>query len=245
MIPKVIHYCWFGRGEKPALMKKCIKSWKKYCPDYEIIEWNEDNFDIDSCLWTKQAYEAKKYAFVADYVRLYVLEKYGGIYMDTDQELIKPLEPFMNHKFFCGFINENYVNMGLMGTAKETPVIKAMLEYYDGRAFIQDGDMDCEPNTDITIDIFKSFNVQFNNEYQELEELVVYPDTYFCPTSCLTVDNCISDETVAIHHWAMTWRSEKGRRDIKRQKFHSTKFYRIYEQIAAYPIALYKKIFRK
>ncbi len=245
MIPKIIHYCWFGRGEKPALMKKCIKSWKKYCPDYEIIEWNEDNFDIDSCLWTKQAYEAKKYAFVSDYVRLYVLKKYGGIYMDTDQELIKPLDAFLHHKFFIGFTCGNYPNTGVIGSIADSNVTNNLFKYYDDRVFIKDGQMDCEPNTDTCVETLKQYGLELNGTRQSLEELDIYPSTYFCPTSCLTVENCISDETVAIHHFAMTWRSEKGRRDMKRQKFHSTKFYRIYEQIAAYPIALYKKIFRK
>ena len=93
MIPKIIHYCWFGRNPKPKLALKCIKSWKKYCPDYEIIEWNEDSFDIESApLYVRQAYEAKKWAFVTDYVRLYAMTKFGGIYMDTDVEVIKPLD---------------------------------------------------------------------------------------------------------------------------------------------------------
>ena len=104
MIPKTIHYCWFGHGEMSPMMKKCIRSWKKYCPDYEIIEWNEDNFAIDSTVWTKEAYDAKKYAFVADYVRLKVLYEYGGVYLDTDQELIKPIDIFMRHQCFMGFM---------------------------------------------------------------------------------------------------------------------------------------------
>ena len=104
MIPKIIHYCWFGRGEMPKLIKKCIKSWKKFCPDYKIMLWNEDSFDINSTIWTKQAYEAKKYAFVADYVRLYALYNHGGIYLDTDQQLIKKIDCFTEHKAFMGFI---------------------------------------------------------------------------------------------------------------------------------------------
>ena len=102
-IPKVIHYCWFGRGKLPKLAKKCIKSWKKYLPDYKIIEWNEDNFDINSNQYVREAYEAKKYAFVSDYVRLYALYNYGGIYMDTDVEVIKSLDEFLIHEAFSGF----------------------------------------------------------------------------------------------------------------------------------------------
>ena len=103
MIPKIIHYCWFGGKPKPELAEKCIESWKKFCPDYEIVEWNEGNFNINSNLYVKQAYEAKKYAFVTDYVRLYALYTQGGIYMDTDVMVLKPLDEYLNHEAFSGF----------------------------------------------------------------------------------------------------------------------------------------------
>ena len=127
MIEKKIHYCWFGKGEMKPLMKKCIKSWKKYCPDYEIIEWNEDNFDVNSTLWTKQAYEAKKYAFVSDYVRLKVLYEHGGIYMDTDVEVVKPIDEFLSHDAFCGYetletICSNMTKMSLSGVPEHKEI---------------------------------------------------------------------------------------------------------------------------
>ncbi|MEI3219550.1 MAG: glycosyltransferase [Lachnoclostridium sp.] len=100
MIPKVIHYCWFGRGKMPELANKCIESWKKYCPDYEIIEWNEDNFDINCCPYVKEAYESKRFAFVTDYVRLYAMYTQGGIYMDTDVEVLRNLDEFLIHQGF-------------------------------------------------------------------------------------------------------------------------------------------------
>ena len=119
MIPKTIHYCWFGGNPLPKLAKKCIKSWKKYCPDFEIIEWNEANFDISSApLYVRQAYEAKKWAFVTDYVRLYALTSYGGIYMDTDVEVIKPLDFFLNHDAFSGFESEKSIPTGIMASKK-------------------------------------------------------------------------------------------------------------------------------
>ena len=112
MIPKAIHYCWFGGGKKPKLAKKCIESWKRFCPDYEIKEWNEDNFDFTVMPFMAEAYKAKKYAFVSDVARLLVLEKYGGIYFDTDVELIKDISPLINDDGFIGFENDMYVNSG-------------------------------------------------------------------------------------------------------------------------------------
>ena len=108
-IPKVIHYCWFGRGKMPKLAEKCIESWKKYCPDYEIVCLTEDNFDINCCSYVKEAYEAKKYAFVTDYVRLFVMYEYGGIYMDTDVELVKNLDDFLKNQAFSGFESSNSI----------------------------------------------------------------------------------------------------------------------------------------
>lgn len=109
MIPKIIHYCWFGRGKMPKLALKCLKSWNKYCSDYKVICWNEDNFDINSNQYVKEAYESRKYAFVSDYVRLYALYNYGGVYMDTDVEVIKNIDKFLAEKAFTGFESETYV----------------------------------------------------------------------------------------------------------------------------------------
>lgn len=131
MIPKRIHYCWFGRGEKPKLAQKCIARWKKHCPDYEIIEWNEDNFDISSHPYARFCYEQKKWAFLSDYIRLVVVEQYGGIYFDTDVELLKNLDGLLHHEAFYGFENNSHVNTG-QGFGSEThhPTVKAMLGEY-------------------------------------------------------------------------------------------------------------------
>ena len=118
MIPKIIHYCWFGRGEMPPLAKKCIKSWKKYCPDYEIKEWNEDNFDLDMYPYAREAYDNRKFAFVTDVVRLYAIYTEGGIYMDTDVEVLKPLDSFLKHIAFSGYENDTLVPTGIMASEK-------------------------------------------------------------------------------------------------------------------------------
>ena len=138
MIPKTIHYCWFGRNPKPALAQKCIQSWKKHCPDYTIMEWNEDNYDISSApLYVRQAYEARKWAFVTDYVRLHVVHDHGGIYMDTDVELKKNPDALLEYSAYFGFEDGQYVNTGLgFGAIPGHPFLKEIMADYEGIPFI-------------------------------------------------------------------------------------------------------------
>ena len=132
MIPKKIHYCWFGRNPKPKLAEKCIASWKKFCPDYEIIEWNEDNFDVNMNGYTRMCIEQKKYAFLSDYVRLLVVAEHGGIYFDTDVEVLKSLDPLLANDAFFGFETSEYVASGLgFGSVAHGTAIEAMVEEYD------------------------------------------------------------------------------------------------------------------
>ena len=208
MIPKVIHYCWFGRGEMPKLMKKCINSWKKYCPDYQIIEWNEENFDVDSSIFVQQAYANKKWAFVSDYVRLYVLYHYGGIYLDTDVELIKPLDPFLNHTAFSGFETPKQLQTGVIAAEKKHKAIKVWLDYYNSREFLVDGQPEKEPNVKYMTEIFLQYGLQLNDTYQTVCDMAIYPQTFFCPLCITSVEKKISRDTVAIHHFASTWRKK-------------------------------------
>ena len=130
-IPKVIHYCWFGKNEKSELIQRCIASWKKYCPDYEIIEWNEDNIDVNFCNYSKRAYEQKRWGFVPDPLRFKIIYDHGGIYLDTDAELIAPLDPYLNHKAFFGYSTSTEIGSGLgFGAEKGNPFIKTMLDHY-------------------------------------------------------------------------------------------------------------------
>ena len=234
MIPKVIHYCWFGRGEKSRLMKKCIKSWKKYCPDYEIIEWNEDNFDINENAFVKQAYECKKWAFVADYARLKVLYEYGGIYLDTDQELIKGIDKFIEFKAFMGFLDDENVSCGIIGCEKELPIIKEFLEIYND-SFIKDGKQNLIPNTDYITNILAFKGLKMDDNYQVVSDMHIFPKTVFCPTTCIDNKKFFSKDTVAIHHWAMTWRKPSEIKTFKRVKRHKTWWYRLYENIKILP----------
>ena len=235
MIPKIIHYCWFGRGEMPPIIKKCMKSWKKHCPDWKIICWNEDNFDVQSSAFTRQAYEAKKYAFVADYVRLKALYEMGGVYLDTDQELRKPLDPFLHHRAFAGFLNKYEVSAGVIGAEPGHELIREMLQAYSDKVFLSEKGEDLTPNTKGITGMLQERGLIIDDTYQEIGQIAIYPQTYFCPTSCITVEHCISKDTVSVHHWAGSWHTEKGRKDMKREKFHTTKFYRTWEKVKIFP----------
>ena len=185
MIPKKIHYIWFGKGEKNERVKHCIESWKKYLPDYEIIEWNEDNFDINYNDFTKSAYENKKWAFVSDVARLWVLYNEGGIYMDTDVEVYKPLDEFLNDEGFTGFEDVHYPVTATLGAVKGNPVIKLMLDYYNCIDFKlyenwQDYIKYQETNTCIMSNIFSLLGVDRDrNATQRIKHFTIYPQSYF------------------------------------------------------------------
>ena len=185
MIPKVIHYIWFGRGEKDDRTKHCIETWKKIMPDYEIKEWNEDNFDINYNDFTKQAYKCKAYAYVSDVARLWVLYNYGGIYMDTDVEVYKPLDEFLDQEAFSGFENVHYPITATLGSVKGNPVIKLLLDYYDCRDFTkydnwEDYVINQETNTCIISNLLSSLGIdRERDEEQHIKHFSVYPRSYF------------------------------------------------------------------
>ena len=185
MIPKKIHYVWFGRGEKDERTKHCIESWKKYLPDYEIIEWNEDNFDINYNDFTKQAYEQKKWAFVSDVARLYALYNEGGIYMDTDVEVYQSLDEFLNEEGFTGFECVHYPATATMGCAKGNPVIKMMLDYYNCIDFINYADWRDfikyeRTSTCIYSNVVSMLGINRDSDSeQRIKHFTVYPSSYF------------------------------------------------------------------
>ena len=185
MIPKIIHYCWFGKGEKNERVKHCIESWKKYLPDYEIIEWNENNFDINYNDFTKNAYANKKWAFVSDVARLWVLYNEGGIYMDTDVEVYQSLDQFLNEEGFTGFEDVHYPVTATLGAVKGNPVIKMMLDYYDCIDFTLYDDWHDyikfqETNTCIMSNILSLLGIdRDNNAIQRIKHFTIYPQSYF------------------------------------------------------------------
>lgn len=237
MIPKIIHYCWFGRGEMPKLAKKCIKSWKKYCPDYEIKEWNEDNFDLDMYPYVREAYDNRKFAFVTDVVRLYALFYEGGIYMDTDVELLKPLDPFLKHLAFSGFEDEVNVPTGIMASEKGGRWAKDNLDYYEGRHMIkEDGTLDLTTNVVIITNYMLSHGLIQNNSLQDFPNLItMYPKDFFCPLSWRGRKMHMTENTVTIHHFAGSWLPWDKRLNIKYANF-SKRFPRLYYYLIYLPL---------
>ena len=214
MIPRTIHYCWFGRNQKPKLAVRCMKSWKKYCRDFALIEWNEDNFDIEKApLYVRQAYEAKKWAFVTDYVRLYALFYYGGIYMDTDVEVLKALEEFLHLKGFSGFEDESLVPTGIMASQKEHHLIKEWLAEYESKQFIlQDGSRNTETNVVAITRSMEKHGLRLDNSLQTVEDFTFYPKDYFCPKSYYDGKIYKTGNTYTIHHFAGSWLSDEERK---------------------------------
>lgn len=208
MIPKIIHYCWFGRGQKSELILKCIESWKKYCPDYEIIEWNEDNLDVNATLYTKQAYENKKWAFVSDYARLYALYTMGGIYFDTDVEVLKPMDEFLNEDSFTGFEVKDSPITAVMGAHSKNPIIKSLLDYYDTAEFVkEDGTLNMLTNTHIITKDFIEKGVRLNGKKQVVDGMTIYPQIVFCPNNFSRIFNKPSKKSYTIHHFDQSWKS--------------------------------------
>lgn len=223
MIPKIIHYCWYGQNEIPEDIKYYIDIWKKYCPDYKIICWNENNTNLNENKYLKQAYDAKKYAFVTDYMRLKVLSEYGGIYMDTDIELCKSLDEYLHHRAFIGCQDENVFSTGLIGAEANHPWIAKLFNHYNDLEFINnDGTYNLTPNTILITEITeKLYNWKFKNELQHLnDDICVYPVEYFCCKNWITGKVEKSSETVAIHHYKGSWLSEE---DKRRSKYHLMK----------------------
>lgn len=214
MIPKTIHYCWFGKGQMLPLALKCIESWKKIMPEYTLKLWSEDNFDINSNRYVKEAYENKKFAFVTDYVRLYALYTEGGVYMDTDVEALKTYDEFLNHTAFSGFETDGNVPTGMMAAEKDSLWAKELLSYYDNRSFVKpNGDFDMTTNTSIITNYMLAKGIKLNNTFQEFPGLVVmYPSEYFCPKDHRTGEIKITSNSCCIHHFAMSWINPKVKR---------------------------------
>lgn len=211
MIPKVIHYCWFGGNPLPKDAMKCIESWKKYLPDYEIRRWDESNFDVNIVPYTKEAFAAKKYAFVSDYARFWIIYNHGGLYFDTDVEVISSLEPIVAAGPFMGIefrdADQIMVNPGLgFGAKAEMYAIKDLLVQYEGRHFIADDGSFCYKNiVEITTEYLKGQGLSNVVGCQQCAELTIYPVDYFCPIDYKTRELKITEHTKTIHHFAESW----------------------------------------
>ena len=209
MIPKIIHYCWFGRGELPELAVKCIESWKKFCPDYEIMVWNEENFDIDSNRYVKEAYEARKFAFVSDVARLTALYKHGGIYLDTDVMVLKSFDDYLHHKGFFGFESKKAVQTGVIAFEEGSEIVGELLKGYDNRTFVTENNtFDLTTNVAVITEAFEDKGLVLNGEYQEVCGVAFYPQNIFCPDLDRLTDNQYMKDAVTIHYFAGSWKSE-------------------------------------
>ncbi len=212
MIPKKIHYCWFGGNPLPTFAKKCINSWKKFLPDYEIIEWNENNFDLNYCDYVKEAYQSKKYAFVTDVVRLYALVNYGGIYMDTDVEVINNFDVFLQLKSFSGFESANFIPTGIMACEKDHELFKEFLKEYDNIHFKKHDDTcDLTTNCIRITNTCKKYGLILNNKKQTIKDFTLFPNDYFCPKDYKTGKINITQNTYTIHHFNGSWHSPYSR----------------------------------
>lgn len=215
-IPKVIHYCWFGRGKMPPLAEKCIDSWKKFCPDYEIVCHTEDNFDINQNKYAKEAYDAGKWAFVSDYVRLKILFDEGGIYMDTDVELIKPIDELIKENGYMGFDDSGLIATGLgFACEKGNELVGAMLADYDDIPFVlPDGSYDTAPCPDRNTETMKKLGFDFDIKDQIFMGIRILPEDYLCPVKYYSGKKVITKNTYSIHHYCASWTTPTAKRTL-------------------------------
>lgn len=223
MIPKIIHYCWFGGKDLPENVQKCIESWRKFAPDYEIKRWDESNLDVNANTYTKEAYEHKKYAFVSDVARLSVVAKYGGFYLDTDVELIKPLDELRKYDAVMGIESgKTNVATGLgFGAIPNHPVIIENMNMYKNRSFIDPKSGKIDLTTCVTItkqalaQMLPSFEVTSEPVTLSMPKtslkFTILPIEYLCPYNMATGKTHITDKTISIHHYDATWKSKKDK----------------------------------
>ncbi len=234
-IPKVIHYCWFGGNPLPDLAEKCIASWKKYLPDYEIKQWDESNFNVNSIPYTAQAYESKKYAFVSDYARFWILYNYGGLYFDTDVEVIKPFDDIISSGAFMGCENqykkdgspiELGVNPGLgVGAYPAMDLYKEILESYSTLKFKNpDGSMNMKTVVQYTTELLCKKGLRNSPHKQTVAGIDIYPRDFFSPKSFDSGKINISPATRSIHHFSMSWMSSRAKTGVAAERILTSLF---------------------
>lgn len=217
MIPKIIHYVWLG-GEMPRRFKDYIDGWKKLMPDFIFMKWDENNFDICQCAYALEAYNHKKFGFVADYIRIFALEKYGGIYLDTDVEVMRSFDDLLDNEFFIGFENDANVGTAVIGSRAHHPLLKTALDFYLACPFVINGKLNCTPNTSyLTYFLYRDYNMRIKPEYQRLTDkdghyVTVFGTEYFSPYNFNTKKEAITDDTHAVHRFANSWSSKSLKR---------------------------------
>lgn len=223
MIPKKIHYCWFGGNPLPKDVQKYIDTWKKFCPDYEIKEWNEQNFDIHLNRYVEEAYQQKKWAFVSDVARIYALYAEGGIYMDTDVEVVKNLDTLLNNQGFLGFEGTQWIATNIVGFEPKHGLLEQFLDSYNHRIFVKsDGSLDQTTNVEeITKLLVDKYSLQLNGIKQILPEgIVIYPTDYFSPYDYIQGKLNRTSNTYSIHWFSQTWIGQNKLRKKVAQLLH-------------------------
>lgn len=217
-IPKVIHYCWFGGNPIPDKYKKWMESWHKYCPDYEIVEWNESNYDVTKNAYMYEAYQCKKWGFVPDYARLDIIYNHGGIYMDTDVELVQNLDDLLYQDAYFGFEREENVNLGLgFGAVAKSDILLQMKKYYENHHFIKEnGEMNLTASPVIQTKILQKKGLRLDGEYQRFGNVSIYPEKVLSGKCPYTRRVRLTPYTRSIHHFEATWTDEEFQARNKR-----------------------------
>ena len=208
VIPKIIHFCWFGGGEKSKDVLEYIKTWQQLSPDYKIMEWHEKTYSIENSIpYVKEAYSSKKWAFVSDYVRLYALYNYGGIYLDTDVQILKSFDDLLKNEVFFGFESKDYLCTAVMGACSKHWFVKEFLDSYKERHFIkEDGTLDTvTTNVVVLTKLLCQHGLVLNGKVQNISEIKIYPQKYFSDNSLINLFNKYKKSSYAYHHYSASW----------------------------------------
>lgn len=226
MIPKKIHYCWFSGRQMPAEFQRYIDSWKKYCPDYELIRWDESNYDVEKNAYMAAAYKEKRWGFVPDYARFDIIYKEGGIYLDTDVELIKSLNPLLSDKAFLGYEGKDVLNAGLgFGAEKGNPIIKELRDMYEEISFYnKDGSLNLTPSPYYITEKLKELGIQLENQYQNTEYLTVYPIDRFGCKDYNSGEIRKTENSFSIHHYSCSWMNREEKKAEERRRAFCSKY---------------------
>ena len=225
-IPKIIHYCWFGKGEMPEENQRCIDSWKKFCPDYEIVKWTEDNYDVNKCLYMKQAYAQKKWGFVPDYARLDIISEYGGIYFDTDVEIVKSFDDLLYEDAFIGFQRNYWVDLGLgFGAMKNNSIIKEMMNDYEKEEFEVNGKLNQIASPYYQTKCLLRHGLKCNNKYQYVDNITILPTEVLDSQGFSFGKITLTKNSYSIHHYSESWVDEEKRK-FNLEKYQQINYFR-------------------
>lgn len=225
MIPKKIHYCWIGSNSLTPLAEKCIQSWERYCNDYEIIRWDESNYDFTKNEYMRQAYEAKKWGFVPDYARLDIIYNHGGIYLDTDVEIVRSIDDLLENKCFAGVESYSedrlYIALGLgFGAERKNPFIKEIRDTYEKLSFVnEDGSLNLIASPIYQTEFLKEKGLIYSEQIQNICGMTIYPKKYFNPMDLNTGKIVLEKDTFSIHHYAGSWLDSKQKKRYEIHKF--------------------------